>query len=202
MFEYTSTPELKNTRQRILEAAIQIFSGKGYHETKMEEIAAVSNSSKGAVYFYFPGKQQIFLTLVDEFAHLLEERLLQSIEKEQSGIRQVDAALKAVLETFGQYRSLAKIFLVQAVGLGAVFEEKRMQILNRFANLIKNYLDRAVAEGDIPPLDTEVAALAWTGAINEVVIRWVHTGQPEPERALPALRVVLLRSIGVKEVSG
>lgn len=202
MFEYTSTPELKNTRQRILEAAIQIFSGKGYHETKMEEIAAVSNSSKGAVYFYFPGKQQIFLTLVDEFAHLLEERLLQSIEKEQSGIRQVDAALKAVLETFGQYRSLAKIFLVQAVGLGAVFEEKRMQILNRFANLIKNYLDRAVAEGDIPPLDTEIAALAWTGAINEVVIRWVHTGQPEPERALPALRVVLLRSIGVKEVSG
>lgn len=202
MFEYTSTPELKNTRQRILEAAIQIFSGKGYHETKMEEIAAVSNSSKGAVYFYFPGKQQIFLTLVDEFAHLLEERLLQSIEKEQSGIRQVDAALKAVLETFGQYRSLAKIFLVQAVGLGAVFEEKRMQILNRFANLIKNYLDRAVEEGDIPPLDTEVAALAWTGAINEVVIRWVHTGQPEPERALPALRVVLLRSIGVKEVSG
>lgn len=202
MFEYTSTPELKNTRQRILEAAIQIFSGKGYHETKMEEIAAVSNSSKGAVYFYFPGKQQIFLTLVDEFAHLLEERLLQSIEKEQSGIRQVDAALKAVLETFGQYRSLAKIFLVQAVGLGAIFEEKRMQILNRFASLIKGYLDRAVAEGDIPPLDTEVAALAWTGAINEVVIRWVHTGQPEPERALPALRVVLLRSIGVKEVSG
>lgn len=202
MFEYPSTPELKNTRQRILEAAIQIFSGKGYHETKMEEIAAVSNSSKGAVYFYFPGKQQIFLTLVDEFAHLLEERLLQSIEKEQSGIRQVDAALKAVVETFGQYRSLAKIFLVQAVGLGAIFEEKRMQILNRFASLIKGYLDRAVAEGDIPPLDTEVAALAWTGAINEVVIRWVHTGQPEPERALPALRVVLLRSIGIKEVSG
>ncbi len=198
MFEPQISTEIKNTRQRILEAAIQVFSGKGYHDTKMEDIAAVSQSSKGAVYFYFPGKQHIFLTLVDEFAQLLEERLLQSIAQEPGGIKQVEAALQAVLETFGQYRSLAKIFLVQAVGLGAVFEEKRMEILHRFAGLIKIYLDRAVAEGDIPPLDTEVAAYAWTGAINEVVIRWVHTGQPEPERALPGLRALLLRSIGVE----
>jgi hypothetical protein len=83
--------------------------------------------------------------------------------------------------------------------LGATFEKKRLEILDRFATLIKGHLDRAVTEGDLLPIDTEVAAYAWTGAINEVVIRWVYTGQPEPERALPALRTMLLRSIGVPE---
>jgi hypothetical protein len=83
--------------------------------------------------------------------------------------------------------------------LGATFEKKRLEINNRFAELIREHLDRAVAEGDIPPIDTQVAAYTWVGAINEVVIRWIYTDQPEPERALPALRTLLLRSIGVSE---
>ena len=111
----------------------------------------------------------------------------------------MEAALRAGLETFGKYRPLAKVFLVQAVGLGQTFEEKRLQILDRFAHLIRTHLDQAVAEGDIPPLDTEVAAYAWVGAINELVIRWVLTGEPTPERLLPTLRTVLLRSIGLSE---
>jgi hypothetical protein len=85
------------------------------------------------------------------------------------------------------------------VGLGTVFEEKRLELHDRFARLIQVHLNQAVVEGDIPPVDTEVTAYAWMGAINEVVIRWVHTGEPEPERALPALRAILLRSIGVTE---
>jgi hypothetical protein len=54
-----------------------------------------------------------------------------------------------------------------------------------------------VTSGDIPPIDTEVVAYAWMGAINDVVIRWVYTGQPAPERILPTLRTMLLRSIGI-----
>ena len=101
--------------------------------------------------------------------------------------------------TFEEYRKLAKIFLVQAVGLGIAFEEKQQEIHDRFVEIIKRNLDEAVLEGDIPAIDTEIAAYAWMGALNEVVIRWIHTGTPDLERALPALRVFLLRSVGVSE---
>jgi TetR/AcrR family fatty acid metabolism transcriptional regulator len=188
-----------NTRNRILSAAVKVFSNKGYHDTRVDEIVEESETSKGAVYFHFPSKQRIFLAIVEEFTALLEKKLLEAIEREPDGVRRVNAALQIGLETFGKYRSIAKIFLVQAIGLGQAFEEKRLEILARFASVIKSYLDQAVSEGDIPPLDTEVAAYAWIGAINEVVIRWVHTGMPEPERVLPTLRTVLLRSIGVSE---
>lgn len=192
------SPE-RRTRERILEAAINVFSRKGYHDTRVDEIVAESQTSKGAVYFHFPSKEQIFLALVDEFAGLLEHKLIDTIQSEGDGVHGVDAALRVGLDTFAKYRSLAKIFLVQAVGLGSAFEEKRLQILNRFAGVIRSYLDRAVEEGDIPPIDTQVAAYAWIGAINEVVIRWVHTGEPAPEEIQPALRLLLLRSIGVSE---
>jgi AcrR family transcriptional regulator len=187
------------TRQRILNAAINVFSQKGYHNTRVDEIVTASNSSKGAVYFHFPSKQDIFLGLVDEFANLLENRLTAVINEQQSGIQRVNSALQICLETFGEYRKLAKIFLIQAVGLGTIFEEKRQEIHNRFVILVKGHLDEAVLEGDIPPIDTEIAAYSWMGAINEVIIRWVYTGEPTPDRALPTLRQILLRSIGVSE---
>lgn len=189
----------KATRERILDAAANVFSSKGYHETRVDDIVEASETSKGSVYFYFPGKQQIFLALVDQFADLLERRLAEAIAREEDGVQRVNVALQVCLETFGRYRGLAKILLIQAVGLGTIFEEKRLELHDRFAQLIKSHLDQAVIEGDIPLIDTEVVAYAWMGAINEVVIRWVYTGQPEPERTVPTLRTMLLRSIGVPE---
>ena len=187
----------QETRDRILEAAVNVFASKGYHDTKVDDIVAESNTSKGSFYFYFPSKQDIFLALVDTFADLLEGRLLNRLSQEPSGMARMDTALRICLETFGQYRGLAKIALVQATGLGTAFEEKRRAVNDRFIGIIKENLDQATADGSIPALDTNVAAVAWMGALNEIVMRWVHTGQPDPEAALPALRRLLLQSVGV-----
>jgi AcrR family transcriptional regulator len=169
-----------STRERILKAAINVFASKGYHDTRVDEIVDLSETSKGAVYFHFPSKQEIFLCLV-------------------GGVNKVNAALQVCMGTFGKYQKLAKIFLIQAVGLGSIFETRRQEIHNRFVQLIKGYLDEAIGDGDIPGIDTEVAAYAWMGAVNEVVIRWVYTGEPLPDRSLPTLRTILLRSIGVND---
>ncbi|MBI5962856.1 MAG: TetR/AcrR family transcriptional regulator [Chloroflexi bacterium] len=193
----TPTSPTQVTRARILEAAVTVFASKGYHDTKVDDIVSESKTSKGSFYFYFPSKQDIFLALVDTFADLLEDRLRSRINAETSGMARVDLALRVCLETFGQYRGLAKIAFVQATGLGIVFEEKRRAVNDRFIEIIKTNLDEAVADGSIPPLDTEIAACAWMGALNEIILRWVYTGEPDPVRSLPALRKLLLLSVGV-----
>ncbi len=187
------------TRSRILEAAVTVFASKGYHDTKVDDIVSESKTSKGSFYFYFPSKQEIFLALVDTFANLLENQLLGRISSETSGMARVDLALRVCLETFGQYRGLAKIALVQTTGLGLAFEEKRRAVNDRFIKIIKENLDGAIEDGSIQPTDTEVIACAWMGALNEIVLRWVYTGQPDPVRSLPVLRKMLLHSIGISE---
>ncbi len=189
-------PESTDTRTRILEAAVQVFAEKGYHETRMDDIVSQSNTSKGSIYFYFPSKQDIFLGLIDTFTGLLESRLKDSIAAEEHGIQQVDSALSASLRLFSQYRTLAKIVLVQAVGLGAAFEERRRAINDRFAAIIQSRLERAIQDGSIPPLQADLAARAWVGALNEIVIHWIYTGQPDLETAVPEIKAFLLRSIG------
>ncbi|MDX2161000.1 MAG: TetR/AcrR family transcriptional regulator [bacterium] len=189
----------EGTRGRILDAALDVFADKGYHDASVDEIVVASGTSKGSVYFHFPNKQKLFLALLDKFADLLERRIIDAIGSEEKAVRRVSAALEAFMSTFGRYRPFAKILLIQAVGLGSAFEEKRLQVYDRFAALVKTYLDQAIREGDIPALDTSIAAYAWMGAINEVVIRWVYTGQPDPTRILSTLRPMLLRSVGFAE---
>ncbi|MCK6577068.1 MAG: TetR/AcrR family transcriptional regulator [Anaerolineae bacterium] len=185
-----------STRDRILDAALNIFATKGYHDTRIDEIVEESETSKGSVYFHFPNKERLFLALVDQFADLLERRVIEAVDGEQEGMKRVQAALQSCLETFGRYRRPAKILLVQAVGLGNIFEKKRVEVNDRFAMLIKRYLDEAVAVGEIQPVDSEVVSYAWMGAIYGIVIRWVYTGEPESERILSSLLPMLLRSVG------
>ena len=191
-----STPE---TRTRILEAAVKVFATKGYHDTKVDDIVGEAQTSKGAFYFYFPSKQDIFIALSDTFADLLESKLTEAMQSESHGLQQMDAALRTSLGLFSQYRGLAKVALIQAVGLGAVFEERRRAINDRLTRLVQTRLEAAVAEGSIPTLKTDIAARAWVGALNEVVTNWIYTGTPPLEESLPALRLFLARSIGVPE---
>ncbi|MBF8266689.1 MAG: TetR family transcriptional regulator [Dehalococcoidia bacterium] len=190
-------PEGKEaTRQRILDAAAEVFSEKGYHGAAVDDIVRASQTSKGSFYFHFPSKQEIFFALVDRLTAALALSAREAIGREHGALAKVNAALETVLYTFSRHRQLAKILLVGGVGLGKAFDERLLTIHARFASLIKGHLDEAVAEGSIPPLDTEVTAYAWLGAVNEVIVRWLYTGQPEPlEAAMDTLRRLLLHSI-------
>lgn len=186
----------ENTRDKILDAALNVFAAKGYHDSRMDEIVDASGASKGSIYFHFPNKERLFLALVDQFANLLERRVREAIAQEQEGMARVRVALVAIVETFGRYRRPAKLLLIQAVGLGSPFEQKRQEINDRFARLIGSYLQEAVAAGEIDRIDVEVVSYAWMGAINAVVIHWVYTGEPEPQRIIKALLPILLKSVG------
>jgi len=191
------------TRQRLLDAAEEVFAEKGYHGAGVEDIVRASDSSKGGFYFHFPNKQAIFLALIDALVPRLAAAVDRAIAAEPDPVAQLDAALRTVLETFSRHRRLSKILLIEAVGLGHGFDEKLMETRSRFARMIQGYLDRAVAAGAIAPQDTETAAWVWFGAINEIVLRWLATNQPQRlEDMLPTLRLLLLRSVGASVQEG
>lgn len=183
------------TRDRLVAAAIDVFARKGYHGAIVDDIVEASGTSKGAFYHYFPSKQGIFLTLLDELAAVVERGVESTVESEHGALAKVEAALRVVLETAEAQRDLVRILLVEAVGLGPTLDRRRLEIHARFATLIRRHLERAVAEAAIPPQDTVLAAQAWIGALNEVITQRLLAGETMAP-ALPGLRTLLLRSIG------
>jgi AcrR family transcriptional regulator len=194
---HTRSRDKAATRRRLLDAAETVFADKGYHGAAVDDIVQASDSSKGGFYFHFPNKEAIFLALIEALTPKLEAAVDHAIAGETDPVAQLDAALRVALETFSRHRRLSKILLVEAVGLGHGFDEKLMQVRGRFAAMIQRRLDLAIAAGSITPMDSEIVAWAWFGAVNEIVVRWLITGQPERlETCFPALRTLLLRSVG------
>ena len=197
MSDKKRTAKHQSRPERILDAALDVFARNGYKDAAIDDIASASQTSKGGIYFYFPNKQAIFLRLLDQMAALLLSRTEQAMASEPNLMRKGDAALLPVLRIFSHHRTLTRLFLVEAMCAGREFNQRMMEIHADFAGLITRYLNDLVAAGVVAPIDTDLAGVAWFGGVNEVVTRWIMTGQPENlEDAYPALRDLLRRCIG------
>ena len=136
---------------------------------------------------------------MDHLADRLIDHVSGAVERRQGAVERLDAALETAMDILTKRRRLAKLLLVQGYSMGNPFQKKRMEIFTRFASLIMENLELAVREGAIPPQNTEIAAFVWAGAINEVLIPWVYTGEPNPmKESLPVLRRMLLDGVGAK----
>jgi TetR/AcrR family fatty acid metabolism transcriptional regulator len=191
----------RNRRERILDAAFHAFATRGYRDTAVDDIADASDTSKGGIYFHFPNKESIFRELMETTADKLVAKVERAVAAETDPVARADVAIHTVLATFAGHRTMARLLFLDTVGAGRIFRAETNALHERFARLIQGYLDEACAAGVIEPLDTRIASIAWFGALNEVVARWLLADDPERlEDAYPALRAVLLRSVGVSEV--
>jgi AcrR family transcriptional regulator len=190
----------KSRRQRLLDAALTIFTEQGYNATPIDDIARASDTSKGGVYFHFPSKQALFLALLEESSAALLEKVEAAMAVESDPLRRGEAALRAVIMSFAEHRLLARLLLIEAAGAGRDFNRALADMHERFAMLIAACLDDAVAAGQIAPLDTRVAARAWYGAVNHTVLHWLQNGEPENlESTFPLLRDLLLLGVVGRE---
>jgi TetR/AcrR family transcriptional regulator len=197
--EPTRQSRADKTRRLLLDAAQNIFSRKGYHDASMDDIVRAADRSKGAAYFHFPGKSDIFKAVLDRLAGRLERKVQKAIAQEEAPLPRLDAALAAVLDAFTGHRRVARLALVELVGAGPGFRDTLAEIRIRFRRLIEVQLEEAIELEAIEPVNTRLVSVAWFGAINEIVLAWLRDDEPtDLESEVPALRALLLRSVGVE----
>jgi AcrR family transcriptional regulator len=74
----TLDPEQEKRQHKqtaIRQAAYACFSASGYHDTKVEDICAAASISKGSFYWYYAGKREVFLAILDTWASEVEAEL-------------------------------------------------------------------------------------------------------------------------------
>lgn len=174
-------------RRQILAAALEVFSKQGYAGTTLDDITAAANLSKGAIYWYFESKADLFATLLGERSSIFSEILLDAARGAAGPL----AALRAMwlrwmeaLETDRGYQAYVRLAHLRvevadepSVGLDARRTEER-----RVQALVTERILAAVAAGELPPgLDIEAAVLSFVGTGNGLVRAWLLV----PETFLP-----------------
>ena len=79
-FLYMNRRTAKESKESILEAAIKVFSEKGYSQTTIREVAKRAGISVGGVYIYFKNKEEIYFTLLKYLLDEFRDRSGESIE--------------------------------------------------------------------------------------------------------------------------
>ncbi len=185
------------TRRRLLDAAARVLSQRGYHGASVDDIVRESGTSKGAFYFHFPSKEEMFFGLVDDLASLITNRIDTAVTGQHGFDSKVDSALRSVFDVVSSHRTIAKLVLLDVVGIGRPYDLRLQSVRAALIGTLRRYLEAATADGAIATIDADLTARAWFGAIDEVLAYWLQTGQPEDlEGARRELCTLLLRSVG------
>src|SRR6266567_3878473 len=82
-------------RRQLLEAALEVFVARGYHAAAMDEIAERAGVSKPVLYQHFPGKQDLYLALLDESIESLIEAVRTALLSTNENRQRVAATFSA-----------------------------------------------------------------------------------------------------------
>ena len=175
----------------ICRAALEVFAEKGFAGAKIEEIAARAGLSKGAVYLYFPTKEDIFRAVVrDTVAPNLDTLQIAALAASLSFADLVRTVLPRLAETVSRLPVGAVLKMV--IGESRNFPELARvwhdTVIQKAIGLLSGVIEQAQAHGEVRPGNPRVHAFSLIGPVLLGVI-WRETFTPigAAEVDLPAI---------------
>ena len=163
-------------RQDIMNAAVSVFSEKGFYASTLDEIAQRAEFSKGALYLYFQNKEDIL------FSILLEplETWLEANRRIMVGSQPFSEELRTLFEETAKYvfanPSLFALLNAQdAAFFKALSDDNRERLLSlklMIENQLRTRIDMAVERQEIKPLAPEALISMIHGALHMTFSRW------------------------------
>lgn len=133
----------QNKRKEILKAAAQLFAAKGFHRTQMDQVAQQAGIGKGTIYRYFPGKEDLYFSILDQAVSDLQECLMRDFRESVRPQHKLVKMMSDMAELFLRNRSLLK--LIHEIENGEI--KKRHQNIRRQNDKIVSLIADAVREG-------------------------------------------------------
>lgn len=149
-------------RYQILDAALEVIVSKGYEGSSMSDIVEKSKLSKGAIYWYYSSKKEVYLALVNHWVHRYSPTLNLIIEDNKPASVQ----LKELFNYFiTQYETDQKVFKAIAVFWSLAsrdndFKEKFDKVYSEFLALIEKIINKGVESNEFKNIDVKIAALS------------------------------------------
>lgn len=139
--------ETAKTRQRILDAAAEVFSVRGFPDTTLDQIAQKVGMTRGAVYWHFKDKHDLLRSVLAEQAHPLEMGVSTDTCLETAWIRMQTALINAVSEQ--PSKQLSEILIYQGWHDTGEIQLRLVKARTQFIRHLCSVLENAIARGEL-----------------------------------------------------
>lgn len=149
-------------KKQILDAALDVVVRKGYSNCRMDDIVATANLSKGAIYWYYKSKKEIFLSLINHWVNNFGVTLNHIVEEDLAASDQLKELFRFFLDAYSDSPDVFKAELEfwALSNRNSDFREKTQKVYHEFLELIEGIIERGVTDGEFKNLDVKVAALS------------------------------------------
>jgi len=148
----------EETRTKIMDSAIKLFSSMGYNKASVDDICAEAGISKGAFYHHFKSKQELFLALLDGWLQTIDNAIeaSQDLSAPETFTRMTEA-FPYIFETAGDGLPMFLEFWLQASRDKKIWDAS-IAPYRRYHKHFTSLIKKGVDEGSFVEVDPELAS--------------------------------------------
>jgi TetR/AcrR family transcriptional regulator, fatty acid metabolism regulator protein len=168
-------------REAILRAAIKVFAGNGYFNSKVSDIAREAGVADGTVYLYFKNKDDILHSIFDRAMEEFIAEGKREIEALTDAAEKLRRIAELHLERLGADRDLAIVFQVELRGSTKFMQEFSGGGFAKYLDIIRQTFIEGQRQGVFrKDLNPTVCAKILYGALDEMVTNWILSKKSYP----------------------
>jgi AcrR family transcriptional regulator len=185
------TSAVEDKRRQLLDAAVRVFARKGFHASRVGDIAEEAGVAHGLLYHYFTSKDEVLEAVFHENWSVLLERIANVEETDEPAADQLRHIATIVLRTWLHLPDVVRV-VIREFGRSPELEE-RLGELTQPINAIQRVIERGVERGEFRrDIDPRFAAAVVYGSIDELLTAWVLGRLPAEEEDVAAAERTLL----------
>ena len=171
------SPRVVDTKQRILDAALELFGERGYYAVGVDEIAARAGITKGALYYYFHDTADLARDLARDTWEQLQAEARQAFDREQSAIVNLKRGFSASLQWLRDLPQ-ARFFLRDCRAIPELNVD-RDEPRTASSAVIRSIIVSGIERGEIVALDPDATARVLLGACLEATLDVLENGRAD-----------------------
>jgi TetR/AcrR family fatty acid metabolism transcriptional regulator len=178
-------------RRQLLDAAVRVFARKGFHASRVGDIAEEAGVAHGLLYHYFASKDQVLEAVFHENWSVLLARIASVEETDEPAADQLRHITAIVLRTWLHLPDVVRV-VIREFGRSPELADRigdLAQPIDAFTRVIERGVERGEFRQDIDP---RVAATVVYGSIDELLTAWVLDRLPSGEEDVAAAERTLL----------
>jgi AcrR family transcriptional regulator len=168
------------TREQILDAALRLFSERGFARTSVRDIAQVAGITDAAIYYHFASKRDLFEALIEERGFTSALAQLETIEITVGPMEAMQIGARNALSFIYQNRDLLKVLMVEAMSDDPVATEEYRMLVERWKKAEARIFRFFAEKGLIRTEDVDELASQLVVTVLGVMADWMMSSASAP----------------------
>jgi TetR/AcrR family transcriptional regulator len=155
-------------KEEILDAALGLFSSKGFHNVSMQEIAAEAEFAIGTLYKFFPSKEALFGELVKASGQRIAVDVTAVLDQPGTEAERLRNYFRSLAGQLEQHAPLIKLYIseMRVRGSRLAKEHDQPKIKTLLSSKIRRLLEAGIRKGLFRAVDLNVAVVAITSTVE------------------------------------